>query len=88
MLVWNNQSSTTQRPRYPLVCALSEDGCKNWSAPKVIATESGLNQLSNFGVTQLRDGRILLALSHYHAIPPTTSDIDLALFDEEWVRTG
>lgn len=86
LLVWNNPSSTTQRPRYPLVCALSEDGCKSWSEPRIIATESGLNQLSNFGVTQLKDGRILLALSHYHAIPPTTSDIDLALFDEEWVQ--
>jgi hypothetical protein len=88
MLVWNNTSSTTQRPRYPLVCALSEDGCRSWSAPRIIATESGLNQLSNFGVTQLRDGRILLATSHYHAIPPTTSDIDLALFDEAWIRNG
>ncbi len=85
LLVWNNQSSTTQRPRYPLVCALSEDGCRSWSEPKVIATESGLNQLSNFGVIQLNDGRILLATSHYHATPPTTSDIDLALFDEKWI---
>jgi Neuraminidase (sialidase) len=88
MLVWNNQFSTTQRPRYPLVCALSEDGCNSWSKPRIIATESGLNQLSNFDVTQLKDGRILLATSHYHAIPPTTSDIDLALFDEEWVKGG
>lgn len=88
MLIWNNHSSPTQRPRYPLACALSEDGCKNWSEPRVIATESGMNQLSNFGATQLKDGRILLALSHYHAIPPTTSDIDLALFDEEWVMSG
>ncbi|MBE9479534.1 MAG: exo-alpha-sialidase [Chloroflexi bacterium] len=87
LLVWNNQSSTTQRPRYLLVCALSEDGCKSWSKPRIIATESGLNQLSNFGVIQLNDGRILLATSHYHAIPPTTSDIDLALFDESWVMS-
>jgi Neuraminidase (sialidase) len=85
LLVWNNQSSATQRPRYPLVCALSEDGCRSWSEPKVIATESGLNQLSNFGVIQLNDGRILLATSHYYATPPTTSDIDLALFDEKWI---
>ena len=88
ILVWNNQSSTTGVPRYPLVCALSEDGCKSWSEPRIIATESGMNQLSNFGVTQLNDGRILLATSHYHAIPPTTSDIDLALFDERWVISG
>ncbi len=85
LLVWNNHSSPTQRPRYPLVCALSEDGCRSWSEPRVIATESGLNQLSNFNVIQLSDGRILLATSRYHATPPTTSDIDLALFDESWV---
>ena len=88
LLVWNNQSSTTQRPRYPLVCALSEDGCRSWSEPRMMATESGLNQLSNFGVNQLGDNRILLAISHYYAIPPTTSDIDLAVFDEEWVLEG
>ncbi|MCD6334600.1 MAG: exo-alpha-sialidase [Candidatus Latescibacteria bacterium] len=88
LLVWNNQSSTTQRPRYPLVCALSGDGCKSWSEPRIIATESGTNQLSNFDVAQLNDGRILLATSHYHAIPPPASDIDLALFDEEWVLNG
>lgn len=88
LLVWNNQSSTTQLPRYPLVCALSEDGCKTWSEPRIIATESGMNQLSNFGVIQLNDERVLLAISHYHAIEPTTSDIDLALFDEAWVMTG
>lgn len=85
ILVWNNQSSTTQRPRYPLVCALSEDDCKSWTKPRVIATESGLNQLSNFDVIQLNDDRILVATSHYHAIPPNTSDIDLALFDEKWI---
>jgi len=54
----------------------------------VIATESGANQLSNFGVIQLNDGRILLGISHYHATPPTTSDIDLAIFDEEWILKG
>ena len=85
ILIWNNQSSTTQRPRYPLVVAFSDDRCKNWSKPRVIATESGANQLSNFGVIQLSDGRILLGISHYHATPPTTSDIDLAIFDEEWI---
>ncbi|MFH1006816.1 MAG: sialidase family protein [Candidatus Latescibacterota bacterium] len=88
LLVWNNQSSTTQQPRYPLVCALSEDGCNSWSEPRIIATEAGTNQLSNFDVAQLNDGRIVLATSHYHAIPPTTSDIDLALFDEAWVMSG
>ncbi|MCK4591229.1 MAG: exo-alpha-sialidase, partial [Candidatus Latescibacteria bacterium] len=33
ILIWNNESSTTQRPRYPLVVAFSEDGCRSWSKP-------------------------------------------------------
>ena len=35
ILIWNNESSITQRPRYPLVVALSEDGCKSWGKPCV-----------------------------------------------------
>ncbi len=54
----------------------------------MIATEAGMNQLSNFDVIQLNDGRILLGISHYHATPPTTSDIDLAIFDEKWILEG
>ena len=85
ILIWNNVSSTSQQPRYPLVVALSRDGCRSWSKSRVIAMESGLNQLSNFGVIQLNDGRILLGISHYHATSPTTSDIDIAIFDENWL---
>ncbi len=85
MLVWNNVSSTTQQPRHPLVAALSKDGCRSWGEPRVIATESGTNQLSNFGATQLSDDRILIGISHYHDTRPTTSDIELAALDEEWL---
>jgi len=88
ILIWNNVSSTSQQPRYPLVVALSPDKCRSWSKPKVIATESGKNQLSNFGVTQLSDGRILLGISHYHTTLPTTSDIDLSIFDENWITNN
>lgn len=88
ILIWNNQSSRTQAPRYPLVVTISNDGCKSWSAPRLIATESGRNQLSNFGVVQLNDDRILLGVSHYNATRPTSSDIDLAVFDEEWITSG
>ena len=86
LLVWNSVYSTSQHPRYPLACAISEDGCRSWSEPRTIATESGMNQLSNFGLVQTKGGRILLATSHYHAVPPTTSDLDIAVFDEDWVE--
>jgi Neuraminidase (sialidase) len=88
LLVWNNVSSTTQRPRYPLVAAVSSDGGASWSEPRVIADESGTNQLSNHGLIQLDDGRILLGISHYRSVRPMTSDLDMALFDEQWLLEG
>ena len=88
LLVWNSQSSVENYPRWPLTAALSTDGCKTWAFKRDIATETGRNQLSNHGVTQLDDGRILLALSHYHALKPTSSDIETVLFDEDWVKGG
>jgi hypothetical protein len=86
LVVWNNVSSTTQHPRHPMVAALSKDGGKTWGNAKVIGTETGQNQLSNHGMVQLADGRILLGISHYRAVKPKTSDLDLAIFDEGWLE--
>ena len=55
---------------------------------KVIADETGSNQLSNHGLIQLNDGRILLGISHYRNVQPMTSDLDLAIFDERWLLDG
>ena len=88
LLIWNNRSSKTQQPRHPLVAALSDDGGASWSVPKTIADDIGGNQLSNFNVTQLDDGRIILCTSHYRPLPPSVSDLDLALFDEAWLVQG
>jgi len=88
LVVWNNVSSTTQQPRYPLVAAVSQDGEASWGQPLVIATETGGNQLSNHGLIQLDDGRILLGISHYRDVRPMTSDLDLAIFDEGWLNSG
>jgi len=88
LVVWNNVSSTTQQPRHPLAATISEDGGCSWSEPRTIADETGTNQLSNHGVIQLEDGRILVGISHYHDIRPMTSDLDIAIFDEEWLRQG
>ncbi len=85
LVAWNSVSSTTQQPRHPMSASLSSDRGITWSQPRKIADESGSNQLSNHGLVQLDDGRILLALSHYHDIRPMTSDIDIAIFDEEWI---
>lgn len=85
LLVWNNVSSTTQQPRHPLAAALSRDGGRTWTPPKIIADETGANQLSNHGLIQLDDGRILLGISHYREVRPMTSDLDMAIFDEAWL---
>jgi hypothetical protein len=86
LVVWNNVSSTTQQPRHPLAAALSKDGGRTWGAPKVIADDIGSNQLSNHGLIQLDDGRILLGISHYRDVRPMTSDLDMAIFDEPWLQ--
>ena len=85
LLVWNNQSSTDQRPRYPLAAAISEDKGTTWGAAKVLADEVALNQLSNFNLLQTADGRILVCTSHYRAQPPACSDLDMLVFDEAWL---
>lgn len=86
LVVWNNISSTTQQPRHPLSAVISRDGGHTWGKPKVIADEIGSNQLSNHGIIQLGDGRILLGISHYRNVRPMTSDLDIAIFDETWLQ--
>jgi hypothetical protein len=88
LVVWNNVSSTTQQPRHPLAAAISKDGGRTWSRPKVIVDETGSNQLSNHGLIQLDDGRILLGISHYRDVRPMSSDLDLAIFDELALTEG
>jgi hypothetical protein len=88
LVVWNNVSSTTQQPRHPLAAALSSDGGQTWAAARAIADETGSNQLSNHGLIQLDDGRILLGISHYRDVRPMTSDLDMAIFDELWLSSG
>ncbi|HCU35461.1 MAG TPA: hypothetical protein DGT21_08375 [Armatimonadetes bacterium] len=88
LVVHNNVSSTTQHPRYPLVAAVSRDGGQSWGEPLLIGTETGSNQLSNHGLIQFDDGRILLGISHYRDVRPMSSDLDMAIFDEEWLNSG
>lgn len=85
LLIWNNTSSTEQRPRYPLVASVSGDGGRTWDQARELATETGLNQLSNHDVIQLADGRILSCVSHYRARRPACSDLDMFVFDTDWL---
>lgn len=85
LVVWNNVSSTTQHPRHPLSAAISSDGGQSWTEPRLIADETGTNHLSNHALIQLDDGRIILGISRYHDIRPMSSDLDVAIFDENWL---
>ncbi len=87
LLVRNPGSAKINWPRYPLSATLSDDGGESWGEDILIKEESDRNQLSNFGLLQLDDGRLVLSISHYHATPPTTSDVDIAVFDEAWLRS-
>lgn len=86
LLAWNNVSSPTQQPRHPLAAALSRDGGDSWEAPRIVADETGGNQLSNHSLIQLDDGRILAGISHYRDTRPMASDLDVAIFDEAWLQ--
>ena len=88
LVVWNNVSSTTQHPRHPLAAALSKDGGRAWGEPKIIADAAGTDHLSNHGLIQIDDGRILLGISYYRDVQPMTSDLLLAIFDEQWFLGG
>jgi hypothetical protein len=54
VVVWDN----SPRYRRPLTAALSRDGCRTWSAPRVIAASDG-PQVSYPSVTQAPDGTIV-----------------------------
>ena len=70
---------------HPLVAALSSDGGRSWGKAGILSNETGRNQLSNHDVSQLPDGRILVYASHYRAQVPACSDLDMFVFDEEWL---
>jgi len=76
--VWNNSPLT----RYPLSTALSSDGGKTWSNPRIIARTEGL-QVSYPGLTQASDGTIVAVWQQ--ALPGGGRDIRWARYTREWI---
>lgn len=76
--VWNSSPLT----RYPLSSAISADGGKTWSAPKIIARTEGL-QVSYPGVTQADDSTFVAVWQQ--ALPDGGRDIRWARFTREWL---
>ena len=76
--VWNSSPLT----RYPLSTAISSDGGKTWSAPKIIAKTEGL-QVSYPDITQAADGTFVAVWQQ--ALPDGGRDVRWARFKREWV---
>lgn len=76
--VWNNSPLT----RYPLSTAISSDGGRTWSAPRILAATDGL-QVSYPGITQAADGTFVAVWQQ--ALSGGGRDIRWARFTREWV---
>ena len=79
--VWNNSPLT----RYPLSTALSSDGGKTWSEPRIVARTPGL-QVSYPGLTQNEDGTLVAVWQQ--ALEDGGRDIRWARFTREWILEG
>jgi hypothetical protein len=76
--VWNSSPLT----RFPLSSAISADGGKTWSTPKIIARTESL-QVSYPGITQVPDGTFVAVWQQ--ALPDGGRDIRWARFTREWL---
>jgi len=79
--VWNNSPIN----RFPLAVAISADGGRTWSAPRVLATSAG-PQVSYPGLTQTRDGTLVAVWQAQRE--DGGRDIRWARFTREWVLGG
>ena len=77
--VWNN----SPRNRWPLVVALSRDGCQTWSQPHELAGQPGL-EASYASLTQLDDGTVVVVWQQ--DLPKNqTREIRFARFNRAWI---
>ena len=78
VVVWNNSPLA----RYPLSTALSADGGRTWSAPRIVARTPAL-QVSYPGLTQAADHTLVAVWQQ--ARPNGGRDIRWARFTRDWV---
>jgi hypothetical protein len=79
LAVWNN----SPHDRWPLDVAISTDGCRSWSAPKVLTNPVG-TQASYPSATQAADGT-LVAVWQQDRPGRTGRDLWIARFNRAWV---
>ncbi len=78
IVVWNSSPLA----RYPLSTAISADGGKTWSTPRILAKTEGL-QVSYPGITQASDGTFVAVWQQQ--LKEGGRDIRWARFTREWV---
>ena len=80
LAVWNNST----RNRWPLVAAVSADGCQSWSKPRELAGTEGLES-SYASITEADHGTIVVLWQQ--DLPTNMSrEIRFARFNRAWLR--
>ena len=79
LVTWDNSPAG----RTPLCAALSGDGGKTWSEPKVIVDTHGPQQVSYPSAVQARDGTIVVVWQQQ--LPQRGRDIRFARFNRQWL---
>jgi len=79
LVTWDNSSTG----RTPLCAALSGDGGKTWSEPKVIVDTHGPQQVSYPSAVQAKDGTIVVVWQQQ--LPQHGRDIRFARFNRQWL---
>jgi predicted neuraminidase len=79
LVAWDNSSTG----RTPLAAALSSDGGKSWSEPKVIVDTKNTNQVSYPSVVQNRDGIMIVVWQQQ--LPQGGREIRMARFNRAWL---
>jgi len=79
VVAWNQ----SPKDRWPLVAAISQDGCRTWSKPRIIV-DTGGRQASYPSVTQDREGAIVVVWQQ--DLPDRKGrEIRMARFDRAWL---
>jgi hypothetical protein len=80
--VWNNSPLT----RTPLSTAISGDGGRTWSVPRILASTTDGQQVSYPGLTQAADGTIVAVWQQ--GLAGGGREIRYARYTRDWVLTG
>ena len=79
LVVWDNSPLN----RWPLAAALSKDGCKTWSQPRILANMPGF-QSAYPSATQAADGTLIAVW--FQILPNKARELRIARFNREWLE--